>query len=277
MDLSQVTPLILTFNEKENIGRTVGALSWAQEVVILDSGSTDGTADIARSAHPNIRIVTRIFDNHTAQWNFGLDQVSTTWVLSLDADYLVSPEFVIEIKSLQPVENLSGYSAEFRYCIFGVPLRASVYPKRTVLFRRDASRYCDDGHTQLLRTTGAALPLKTKIDHDDRKPFSRWLKEQQRYAKIEARHLLKIKKEEVERRKERAARGKEQGATRNNQLTRQDRLRLKIFFAAPAMFLYLLFVRGLILDGWAGWYYVFQRTLAEFLLAIRLVVEKLKS
>jgi glycosyltransferase involved in cell wall biosynthesis len=252
MDLSKITPLILTFNEKENIGRTLRALSWAREIVILDSGSHDGTPEIARSAHPNVRIVGRIFDNHTAQWNFGLDQVSTTWVLSLDADYLVSPEFVSEIESLQPGENVSGYSADFRYCISGIPLRASAYPPRTVLFRREASRYHDDGHTQLLRTAGVVLPLKTKIDHDDRKPFSRWLLEQRRYAKIEARHLRSQPLEE---------------------LNFQDRLRRKIVFAAPAMFFYLLFVRGLIFDGWRGSYYVFQRMLAELLLSIRLVTE----
>lgn len=54
----------------------------------------------------------------------------------------------------------------------------------------------------------------------------------------------------------------------------QDRLRLKIFVAPPVMFLYLLFGRGLILDGWRGWYYVMQRTLAEMLLSLRLLTEK---
>src|SRR2546422_612696 len=119
---------------------------------------------------------------------------------------------VKEIESLQSAENVSGYSAEFRYCISGIPLRASVYPPRTVLFRRVASRYYDDGHTQLLRTDGLVSPLKTKIDHDDRKPFSRWFWEQKRYAKIEAQHLLSQPAE---------------------QLNFQDRLRRKIFFATP--------------------------------------------
>jgi glycosyltransferase involved in cell wall biosynthesis len=248
-----ITPLILTFNEKENVARTLDALSWAREILIVDSGSTDGTTDIARSVHPNVRIVNRTFDNHTAQWNFGIDQVNTKWVLSLDADYLIGPEFLREIESLQPTEDVSGYAVEFKYCISGIPLRASVYPQRTVLFRRDASRYYDDGHTQLLRTSGVVLALKAKIDHDDRKPFRRWLREPRRYAKIEARHLRSQPVEE---------------------LNFQDRLRRKIIFAAPAIFLYLLLVRGLILDGWRGWYYVFQRTLAEVLLSVRLIAEQ---
>ena len=73
----------------------------------------------------------------------------------------------------------------------------------------------------------------------------------------EARHLLRSQKSEVGSQKEK--------------LSIQDQLRLKIFFAAPAMFLYLLFGRGLILDGWPGWYYVLQRTIAEMLLALRLI------
>ncbi len=73
----------------------------------------------------------------------------------------------------------------------------------------------------------------------------------------EARHLLRSQKSEVGSQKEK--------------LSIQDRLRLKIFFAAPAMFLYLLFGRGLILDGWPGWYYVLQRTIAEMLLSLRLI------
>ncbi len=54
----------------------------------------------------------------------------------------------------------------------------------------------------------------------------------------------------------------------------RDRLRLKIYFAPPVMFVYLLFARGLILDGWPGWYYVMQRTLAELLLSLRLLTER---
>ncbi len=132
-----------------------------------------------------------------------------------------------------------------------------MYPLRTVLYRRRCANYRDEGHGHRVSINGKVEKLAGKIDHDDRKPFSRWLTEQKRYAKIEARHLLQIKKEE--------------GGRRKGELTFPERLRLKIVFAAPAMFFYLLFIRGLILDGWSGWFYVFQRTLAELLLSIQLM------
>ena len=77
---------------------------------------------------------------------------------------------------------------------------------------------------------------------------------------IEARHLLRSQKSEV--------------GSQKAKLNFQDRLRKRIYFAPAAMFLYLLFVRGLVLDGWPGWYYVLQRTIAELLLSLRLLTER---
>jgi glycosyltransferase involved in cell wall biosynthesis len=255
MDLSGITLLILTYNEAPNIGRTLAALSWAEEIVIIDTGSTDGTIEIARSAHPNVRIIERAFDTHGAQWNFGLQQVHTPWILSLDADYELSPGFVEEIRRIEPAADIAGYEVQFQYRIFGHSLKASVYPPRVVLFRRDRCSYYDDGHTQRLRAEGVVGHLAGLIYHDDRKPLAHWLRSQDRYAIIEARHLL---------------------SAPLDKLNFQDRLRRKIFFGAPLMFLYLLFARGLIFDGWPGWFYVCQRTIAEFLLSLRLLIEREK-
>jgi glycosyltransferase involved in cell wall biosynthesis len=250
--MRDLTALILTWNEQENIERTLNALSWAPQVLIIDSFSTDETCAIA-SRQPNVTILQRAFDTHTQQWNFGLDSVTTLWVLSLDADYVIGPELAEEIRNLEPPNEVAGYAAVFRYLVHGHSLRTSIYPPRTVLFRKDRARYQDDGHTQLLQVKGPVPFLLGKIDLDDRKPLSRWIVSQDRYMLIEARHLL---------------------ASPPAHLNRQDRLRKRIYFAPIVMFLYLLFVRGLILDGWPGWYYVFQRTIAEMLLSLRLLTER---
>jgi glycosyltransferase involved in cell wall biosynthesis len=249
----EITPLLLTLNEKENIARSIAALSWAQEVLIIDSGSTDGTIELARSVHPNVRVFQRPFDSFAGQCNFGLAQIATEWALSLDADYVLTPELVGEIERLHPPADVAGYSAEFRYCIFGQALRSTVYPARTVLYRRRLARYQDEGHGHRVIVDGKIERLRSKIDHDDRKPFDSWIQSQDRYATIEARHLL---------------------STPMDKLTFQDRLRRKIFFAPPAMFFYLVLGRALILDGWRGWFYVCQRTITEVLVSIRLLIEK---
>ena len=248
-----ITPLILTFNESENIGRTMAALRWAKQIMVVDSFSRDETVAIAKASHPNVVVLQRQFDTHATQWNFGVDQITTPWVLSLDADYELSPELIDELHQLQPPNDAAGYEAQFEYRIFGRSLRSSVYPAHTVLFRRDCARYRDDGHTQKLEIDGKVVPLIAKIYHDDRKPLSRWLGSQDRYLIIEARHLL---------------------STPLDQLSAQDQLRRRIFLAPAVMFLYLLLARGLLLDGWPGWFYVCQRTLTEVLLSLRLLTKR---
>lgn len=251
--MDNLTVLVLTFNERENIVRTLAALPATQNVLLIDSGSTDGTIELARSARPSVKVLEREFDSFADQCNFGLSEITTEWVLSLDADYILTPELRAEIAAVDPAADVAGYSAEFRYCIFGRPLRSTVYPARTVLYRRQRAQYRDEGHGHRVVVDGKVEELSGTIDHDDRKPLSYWIQAQDRYATIEARHLL---------------------ATPLDQLSFQDRLRRQIFFAAPAIFLYLLFGRGLILDGWPGWFYVAQRTIAEFLLSVRLLIER---
>jgi glycosyltransferase involved in cell wall biosynthesis len=250
-----LTALILTYNEQENIRRNLEALVWVPRVLIVDSFSVDSTLEIARS-FPNVQIIQRVFDTHGNQWNAGLDRIDTEWALTLDADYVLTAELQEEIKKLEPAPDLALYWGEFDYCVFGRPLRASIYPPRVILFRTKRARYVDEGHTQQLRIKGKLAKFKGKVWHDDRKPLRRWFQSQDRYSEIETEYLLRAKSEE---------------------LSRVDRWRMKIVIVPILMPFYLLLVRGLIFDGWNGWYYAFQRTIAEMMLAIRLLEAKLRS
>ena len=243
-----ITPMILTYDEEPNIGRVLERLAWATEILIVDSFSTDATLNIARS-FPSVRILQRKFDSFARQCNFGLEHVTSPWVLSLDADYLLSEEFVRELEALIPGQETAGYRAAFRYCIAGRPLRATLYPPRTVLYRTGKAKYRDEGHSHHVEIDGSVQPLQSVIYHDDRKPLDRWLAEQNRYMIAESQHLL---------------------AASFHELNFQDRLRRGIVIAPFVVFLYTLLARGLILDGWRGWFYVAQRTLAELLLSLRL-------
>jgi len=253
--LTGVTPLVLTYNEAPNIRRTLQRLTWAKEILVVDSFSTDETLDIVKS-FSQARMVQRKFDSHAAQWSFGVQHVSTPWVLSLDADYLLPEGFADELTALQPAENVSAWFARFRYCIFGRPLRGTLYPPRAILFRKDRCQYVQDGHTQRLQVSGQTSWLRSVVDHDDRKSLPQWLLSQDRYAKLEADKLLW------------AAPGS---------LSIQDRLRRKVVFAPLLVFLYTLIGKGLILDGWPGWHYVFERTLAEIVLSLRLIEARIKG
>ena len=252
MELTLITPLILTYNEEANIARTLSGLEWAERIVVVDSYSTDGTVSVLE-AHPQVMMHQRTFDNHRAQWNYGLDQIETDWVLSLDADYVLSTTFVRELRTLQ--SSADGYFAHFRYCVLGKPLRSSLYPPRLVLFRCSKGQYIQDGHTQRLQLNGATDYLETPIYHDDRKSIGAWLKAQQRYAQQEVGKL---------------------DSQPFGALSIADRLRKTGLapFAVPA---YCLIRKGLILDGKAGLYYTLQRTYAEVLLALHILDHRLRS
>lgn len=250
--LSEVTPLILTYNEEANIGRTLEGLRWAQRIVVVDSGSTDRTLEIL-AQFPQVEVVQRAFDTHANQWNEGLDLIHRGWVLSLDADYLITAdlrdEMVVAIEKAARQE-IAGFRIPFRYCVFGRPLRGTVLPPRLALFRCDSGRYVDDGHTQLLCLRGHAAELKSPIHHDDRKSLSRWLWAQNRYLKLEVEKLQIMP---------------------SASLSVADRIRKRYLIAPFAvLFLCLFWHRGL-LDGWRGWFYAFQRMYVEILLSLMLL------
>jgi len=253
--LEQLTILILTYNESPNINRTLQSLSWANKIVVIDSYSTDETLEIL-SSYPQVEVFKRKFDTHAKQWNYGLEQVKTEWVLSLDADYVVTDKLINEIQTLSVDNTIDGYFVKFKYCVFGKPLRGTILPPREVLFRKDKAIYIDDGHTQLLENKGKSSQLSAYIHHDDRKPLSRWLWAQDRYMVIESKKLLE---------------------TPDDDLSIGDRLRKQKILAPLIILIYCLIIKGGILDGWHGWYYAFQRVLAEILLSIHIIeTEKLK-
>lgn len=255
--LDHISVLILTYNEEPNIGRTLDALSRFPEVVILDSGSTDATRDIAER-YANVRIVTRPFDAHAAQWTYGLTSsgIERPWVLALDADYVLPGALVDEISSLSPDPDVAGYRVGFRYCIFGRPLSAALYPPVVALYRRERTRYVQHGHTQRAVVDGTVKELRCRIDHDDRKALSRWLSSQRKYAALEADHLL---------------------TKSYRELRRVDRIRRMAWLAPLLVFFYTLIIKRCILDGRRGWAYVLQRTLAEMIIALEILDRRLRS
>lgn len=249
--LDQITPIILTYNEAPNIERALKPLSWARDIVVVDSYSNDETLSLV-SKFPRARVFRRKFDCLEAQWTYALEQtgLSTEWVLALDADYIMTPALVDEIRGLRPDPEVNGFRAAFKYCIHGRPLRGSAYPPVVVLYRRAHASYRQDGHAHRVVIGGRIESLREQMLHDDRKSLTRWLNSQDIYMR-----------QEVDKHK--AAGGRDLGLP--------DRIRSTKLLAPFIVFLHCMtFKRGL-LDGKKGLYYALQRMLAETLLAIYLL------
>jgi glycosyltransferase involved in cell wall biosynthesis len=249
--LADITPVILTYNEAANIGRSLERLDWAREVVIVDSHSTDDTLAIA-GRFPNVRVVQRPFDSHARQWRFAVEETGITsdWVLRLDADYMVEPALREEIAGLAPDPATAACEIAFTYCIDGRPLRASLYPALPVLFRRGRGRFVQDGHTEKLRIDGPVVTLARRLLHDDRKSLERWLQSQSRYQAQEAEKL----------------------ASRPwSELSWPDRIRCTRVLGPVAVAVHCLLVKGLLFDGKAGLLYTAQRITADLILSMHLL------
>jgi len=249
--LDQITPVILTFNESPNICRTLDQLSWAADIVIVDSYSTDDTVELIKN-YSRVRLFQRKFDLHANQWNYAINQteVKTDWVLALDADYVLSEAAVKELDALESKPENNAYAANFKYFILGKPLSGTLYPPVTVLYRRRKATYIQDGHTQRVQIEGDIGNLSELIYHDDRKPLSSWLHAQDRYMKLEA-ELITTKKW--------------------HELGLPNKLRRLAIFAPIIVFFYCLLVKKGLFDGNAGLYYAIQRSLAEAILSLRIL------
>lgn len=249
--LADITPVVLTYNESANIGRLLERLTWAREVVVVDSGSTDDTLAIV-TRFPNTRVLKRPFDTQAQQWRFATAEtgVTSSWILRLDADYMMEPALRDEIAVLKPDASTAAYQIAFTYCMDGKPLRASLYPSQPVLFRRGRESFVQDGHTERLRIDGPVIPLRNRLLHDDRKSLERWLQSQSRYQVAEAEKLT---------------------SRPWSELRWVDRLRCTRVLGPVAVAVHCLFVKGLIFDGTAGLFYTAQRITAEMILSMHLL------
>jgi glycosyltransferase involved in cell wall biosynthesis len=252
--LDQITPVLLSYNEDQNIGRTLSHLAWAKDIVVVDSGSTDGTlAVLAR--FPNVRVFSRRFDTHGNQWRYATQEtkIATDWLLRLDADYQVSDALVAELARLDPNTAVSAYRIGFDYAVFSRKLLSSLYPSKAILLRKGCFAVSDKGHADVWDVCGRVATLNGRIIHDDWKPTSQWLIGE---ARVLQREL-------------------DWTHVRKTGLVHWLRVRPPLM--PIAVFLYCLFGKGLILNGRAGMFYALQRTVAEAVLSLMVLEEKLRN
>ena len=262
-----ISVVILTLNEELNLPRCLDAISWCDDVLIVDSFSSDATLRIA--AERGVRVVQRAFDSFARQRNFALDhcELKHEWIFHLDADEVMTPALSAEILGCIGATDKDAYRVSSKLMFKGKFLRhAGLFPWYQVrLGRRDKLRFTQVGHGQREQLPANKIgTLKNSLLHF---PFEKglqdWIEKHNRYSTAEARQnvyscanedfrLLDLLSTETDRRR-RAAK--------------------KIFSRLPCRttirFIYMYLFRGGILDGKAGFTYCRLLAWYEWLIVLK--------
>jgi glycosyltransferase involved in cell wall biosynthesis len=262
-----ISVLILTRNEQRDLPDCLSSVSWCDDIHVFDSQSTDATAVIATAA--GAHLYTRTFDDYATHRNAALKTIpfKYAWVFILDADERPTPELSREMQQLAMAapDQVSGFRLRRRDFLFDTWLKhAQISPFYIRLVRPERAHYTR-AINEVIEVDGVIADLSYPLDHF---PFSKgiasWVEKHNRYSTMEAELIV---------------RG--QGLQRPSLLTalrgpdfHTRRLHQKaIFYRLPGRpflkWLYMMFVRGALLDGRAGLTYATLQSFYEYLIVLK--------
>jgi glycosyltransferase involved in cell wall biosynthesis len=186
--------MVFTLDEAIHLPSCLAALAWCDDVIVVDSFSSDTTEAISRAAGA------RFFQNHFTgfgdQRNWALEHCSPRhqWVLILDADERVTPELVAEFRArvASSPADIGAYRLRRRFHMWGRWLRwSSLYPTWVVrLVHRDRVRYVNRGHAETQDVQGRIADLDSDLIDENLKGIDDWFARQNRYSSKDAEHEL---------------------------------------------------------------------------------------
>jgi glycosyltransferase involved in cell wall biosynthesis len=259
-----VCVIVLTQDEEPNIRQCLASVSWAEQVVVIDSGSTDGTVAITRSL--GVEVVEQPWLGYSGQRDLALRLPLTrhNWVYFVDADEWVSPQLAVEIAESLISPSCAAFAQRFRFVFQSTWIRHCGWYRGSWIVRlidRRHATYNGELVGERPRVNGPVQKMANDIVNDDRKGLASWLRKHVRYAELEA-----------QRRRQRTHMAKWLDARRSRSWSDGRPLvrafiKDVIFPSLPAkpvaVFLYMYLVRFGILDGIAGLRFCFYRAWYE--------------
>lgn len=188
----KISALAIVYNEELNIRDYLNNISFADEIIVVDSFSTDATPDIIRNEFPHVHFYQRVFDDFSSQRNYTIDLASNDWVMFFDADERITPDGIKEIVSTlnsNPPESAFWVKRIFYYQ--DKPLVISNFnDDRTArIFRRSKCRYSDKLVHEQLNIDGKSRVLKHAIEHYSFKNKEDFLKKSLLYSRLRAKEF----------------------------------------------------------------------------------------
>lgn len=185
MNRASLSVIIICKNEERVITETLESVKgWADEIIVLDSGSTDKTVEIAKQYTDDVHVTD--WPGYGKQKNRALDKATCDWVLSIDADEAVTEELKEEITRVINSENCAdGYKVRFKLLYFGKYIRSVVKRNSLILFRRNSGRFTEPAVHEAVKVDGRVSRIrKGRILHNSYESLSHQINKLNGYAEL---------------------------------------------------------------------------------------------
>jgi glycosyltransferase involved in cell wall biosynthesis len=191
MSRGRLSVVVVTRNEEERIRGCLESVAWADEIIVVDAESSDKTATVARELTDHVFV--RPWPGFAAQKNFGLDQAQGDWVLSLDADELISTPLREEIGAILAGAGAhAGYAIPRRNVFWGRWIRhGGLYPDWQLrLLRRGRGRFVERSVHESVTVDGSVGRLTGHLEHRSYRDVADFLERADRYSTLAADEWL---------------------------------------------------------------------------------------
>lgn len=189
----KISALLITYNEEKNIEEALNSVNFADEIIVLDSYSTDKTIEIIKSKFPEVKIYQNKFEDFTKQRNLCLSYASFEWILFLDADERVTPALKSEIlQEIQNPEAKDAYYFKRKFFFMGEPVHYSgtQNDKNIRLFKKSVGNYDENKrvHEGLQNLNNPGI-LKNYLLHFSFDSYQAYYHKVIHYAQLKAKDL----------------------------------------------------------------------------------------
>jgi glycosyltransferase involved in cell wall biosynthesis len=186
----KITAIIPTFNEEIHIENAIKSVSFADEIIVIDSYSTDRTVELAKKY--DIQLIQRVFDDFSTQKNYAIDKAVNDWIYVLDADERVTPKLREELlEAVKGPKDFVGFYVYRTFYFIGRKINygGSKRDKVIRLFLKSHCRYNGNPVHEVIKTDGKVGFLNTKLEHYSYRGFDHFISKLNQYSWLRAKQL----------------------------------------------------------------------------------------
>ena len=188
--MQNISVFIIAYNEENIIAQCLEKLTWANEIIVVDSGSSDKTIEICEKY--GAKVIYNKFENFGKQKQFALNQTTNNWVLSLDADEVLSDELILEIKTVDFSKGYSGYLIPRTHVFLNKIFKSGSENKKPILrfFNKQHGKFIENKVHEVIDVSGEIGVLKNEMLHYTVFDISTAIQKQVKYSLLSGEFLF---------------------------------------------------------------------------------------